>query len=89
MLVDVRKTPARSESGLMIAGSERHLADQADIWGPACGGAVVVYCVHGHEVSQGACAALRAIGVDAAYLEGGIEGWQAAGLPVVAIGGAE
>lgn len=48
-------------------------------------GAVVVYCVHGHEVSQGVCATLRAIGVDAAYLEGGVEGWRLAGLPIVPI----
>jgi hypothetical protein len=35
---------------------------------------VVVYCVHGHEVSQ---AAAKALG--AQYLEGGIEAWRAAG----------
>lgn len=35
---------------------------------------VVVYCVHGHEVSQDAA---RALG--ARFLEGGIEGWKASG----------
>ena len=35
---------------------------------------VVVYCVHGHEVSQSAAKALGA-----AYLEGGIEAWRASG----------
>ncbi len=88
-LVDVRKPPARQASGLMIAGSVRCLHDQVDLWGPKMTGAVVVYCVHGHEVSQGVCAALRAIGVDAVYLEGGIEGWRLAGLPVVPISEAE
>src|SRR6201999_2631162 len=42
---------------------------------------VVVHCAHGHQVSQGAAAALRAAGIDARYLQGGIAGWIAAGLP--------
>jgi rhodanese-related sulfurtransferase len=33
----------------------------------------VVYCVHGHQVGQSAVAALRAAGIQARYLEGGIE----------------
>ena len=45
---------------------------------------VVVYCVHGHEVSQGAAAALRRHGYDVRVLEGGIEAWRAAGAPLVA-----
>ena len=44
---------------------------------------VVVYCVHGLEVGKQAAAELRAQGWDAKFLEGGIEGWQAAGLPTV------
>ncbi len=88
-LIDVRKAPARQASGLMIAGSVQCLHDQVDHWGLEMTGAVVVYCVHGHEVSQGVCAALLGMGVDAAYLEGGIEGWRLAGLPVVPTGEAE
>ena len=38
---------------------------------------VVCYCVRGHEVSQGACEELRRLGIDARYLEGGIDGWKA------------
>jgi rhodanese-related sulfurtransferase len=45
--------------------------------------AVVVYCVHGHEVSRNACNALRSEGVDARYLEGGLQAWRAAGGPTV------
>src|SRR5262249_29594093 len=37
-----------------------------------------VYCVHGHEVSQGAAAALNDAGISTRYLEGGLEGWKAA-----------
>ena len=42
---------------------------------------VVVYCVHGHEVSQGVTNTLRTAGVDAAYLEGGIAAWTEKRLP--------
>ena len=43
---------------------------------------VVVYCVYGHEVSRATSMRLRAFGLKARYLHGGIEGWQAAGLTV-------
>jgi rhodanese-related sulfurtransferase len=42
----------------------------------------VVYCAYGHEISQGLVAALRALGVDARHLDGGIEAWRQAGQPV-------
>ena len=41
--------------------------------------AIVVYCVHGHEVSRDARDALRRLGFDAELLTGGLEGWKAAG----------
>lgn len=44
---------------------------------------VVVYCVHGHEVSQSAAALLRSMGVRARYLDGGIEAYRALGAPLV------
>jgi Fe-Mn family superoxide dismutase len=44
---------------------------------------VVVYCVYGHEVGRATALRLRAAGVDARYLAGGIDGWQAAGRPLV------
>ena len=40
---------------------------------------VVVYCVHGHEVSQQAAATLRDCGLDAQFLEGGLDGWRDGG----------
>ena len=46
-------------------------------------GAAVVYCVYGHQVGQAAAALLRSAGVDARYLEGGIEGYRAAGGPLI------
>ena len=43
---------------------------------------IVVYCVYGHEVGRATALRLRAQGVNARFLRGGIDGWQAAGLPV-------
>jgi Fe-Mn family superoxide dismutase len=44
----------------------------------------VVYCVYGHEVGRATALRMRAAGLDARYLRGGIDGWQRAGRPVVA-----
>jgi rhodanese-related sulfurtransferase len=38
---------------------------------------IVVYCVHGHEISKNTCAAIVAAGLNAQVLEGGIEAWTA------------
>ena len=43
---------------------------------------IVVYCVHGHEISRATALRLRAQGLRARYLQGGIAGWQAAGRPL-------
>lgn len=43
---------------------------------------VVVYCVYGHEVGRAAALQLRAAGIDARFLVGGIDGWTQAGRPV-------
>jgi superoxide dismutase, Fe-Mn family len=45
---------------------------------------VLVYCIYGHEVGRATALRLRACGVNARYLEGGIDGWQAAGQPLQA-----
>jgi Fe-Mn family superoxide dismutase len=43
---------------------------------------VVVCCVHGLDIGRSTALALRARGIDARYLAGGVEAWRAAGLPV-------
>ena len=75
LLLDVRKAPAFEAADRLIAGA---LRNAPAAWPSR---AIVTYCVHGHEVSQGAAAALRVAGHDAAYLEGGITHWIEAGLP--------
>jgi len=80
IVVDVRRQPAFSASREMIRGALRRDPEHVSAWAPALPAArsVIVYCVHGHEVSQNTAAALGAAGVEAAYLEGGLEeGWKA------------
>jgi len=80
-LVDVRRQPAFDEDREVIAGALRHLPEAVETWAAAIEPwrPVVVYCVRGHEVSQGACVALRARGLDARYVAGGLERWRAEG----------
>jgi rhodanese-related sulfurtransferase len=81
LLIDVRRQPAFDADAEMIAGATwrdpfaiadwtKFLPRHRDI---------VVYCVHGHEVSKNAAAALVAAGLAARYLDGGIEQWRAGG----------
>lgn len=67
LVVDVRKRPAFLAAPDMIRGALRRDPEKL---GALPGDNVVVYCVHGHEVSQGAAKTLGA-----RYLEGGIEHW--------------
>jgi rhodanese-related sulfurtransferase len=87
LIIDVRRQPAFLESTCTIRGALRREPQRAAEWAKSLPStaSVVVYCVHGHEVSQNAAKALVAAGFDAAYLEGGIEeGWIGAGGSVSA-----
>jgi len=79
IVIDVRRRPAFMESDAMISGALRREPGEAHAWAKSLpsAGAVVVYCIHGHEVSQGAAATLGETGIAARYLEGGFEGWKA------------
>src|SRR5262245_45621829 len=82
LLLDVRREDAFGADDRLIIGAVHHALDDVDQWQkdipPAR--AVVAYCVHGKEVSQGVAAALGRAGHRAAYLEGGISGWKEQGL---------
>jgi rhodanese-related sulfurtransferase len=85
LVIDVRRRPAFTASQEMLAGALRRDPEQVAAWALSIPAPtdVVVYCVHGHEVSQQAASALARAGVEARYLEGGLEeGWKAAGGPV-------
>jgi rhodanese-related sulfurtransferase len=83
IVIDVRRQPAFLEADEMIAGALRREPERVRDWSRSLpkAGSVVVYCVRGHEVSQGAAAALKDAGIAARYLEGGFEAWQAAQAP--------
>lgn len=49
---------------------------------------VLLYCLRGKDIGRSTVLALRARGMDARYIVGGIEAWQAAGLPLQTPGGA-
>lgn len=83
-IIDVRKPAAFEASGLLVDGANWRHPFEVDSWAPSLDGPVVVYCVHGHEVSQGVAAYLRARGIDAVYLEGGFEDYVAANGKTVA-----
>ena len=76
LLIDVRRQPAFLGAPDLIRGALRRDPAQIERWKETlpAGREVVVYCVHGHEVSQNAA---RALG--AKYLEGGIEAWRESG----------
>ncbi|MEQ9558969.1 MAG: chromate resistance protein [Rhodospirillales bacterium] len=81
VIIDVRRRAAFDKADAMIATATWRDHAAADDWAEDLPeeGSVVVYCVHGHAVSQSAAAALRALGIDAYYLDGGIEHFADAG----------
>jgi len=81
LVIDVRREERFRDAADLVRGALRRDPLRVADWGRTLPAAaeIVVYCVHGHEVSQGATAALRASGLDARYLEGGIERWRTEG----------
>jgi Fe-Mn family superoxide dismutase len=84
LLLDVRRAGAYANSPSRIAGARwRDPARVAD-WAHELptDREVVVYCVYGHEVGRATALRLRAAGVQARFLRGGIDAWRAAGRPL-------
>ncbi|MCF8198090.1 MAG: chromate resistance protein [Sulfuritalea sp.] len=86
VLIDVRKNEAFLECNYTLPGALRRDPLQVAAWGSTVPAAasVLVFCVHGHEVSAGTAQALREQGRHARILEGGIEAWREQGLPLLA-----
>jgi rhodanese-related sulfurtransferase len=78
-IFDVRRRAVYDEADTVIPTARWRDAMAAQAWGLAPGSAAVVYCAHGHNVSQLAVALLRQGGVDARHLDGGIDGYVDAG----------
>jgi rhodanese-related sulfurtransferase len=101
VILDVRRDVAFEVAAFMLAGGKRSAPQHIAAWAAENAAnrnqTVIVHCVYGHQVSQQACKELRALGFDAMYLAGGIQGgedgvdspediaaWRAVKLPLVA-----
>jgi rhodanese-related sulfurtransferase len=86
VLVDVRDDKGYESFPKLIPGARRRDAGGVSAWGrELVRGPAVAICQHGQGVSQGVAAALRSAGIEAEYLEGGIEAWAAHSLPLVPV----
>jgi rhodanese-related sulfurtransferase len=84
LVLDVRREERFRESGRILPGAVRcPPEDIVRFASNAVKRRVVVYCVHGQEIGQQAAADLRSAGWEASYLQGGIEGLIASGLPTL------
>jgi Fe-Mn family superoxide dismutase len=85
LVLDVRRAGAFEQAPTMLPGARWADPARVDTWAAdlPTETPVVVYCVHGHEVSRATALRLRAAGVQARFLDGGIEAWATAGRAVV------
>ncbi|MDH4392112.1 MAG: Fe-Mn family superoxide dismutase [Aquabacterium sp.] len=85
LVFDVRRAGVFENARTMIPGAR--WCDPADVasWAAELptDRALLVYCVYGHEVGRVTALRLQAAGLNARYLIGGIDAWQAAGRPLV------
>jgi Fe-Mn family superoxide dismutase len=84
VLLDVRRLGMYQQAATSIPGARWRDPARVDEW---CAELptdreVVVYCVYGHEVGRSTAMRLRAAGLKARFLRGGIDGWQTAGRPL-------
>lgn len=85
-LIDVRRAADRDASVEQLPGATWHNPETLAAWAESLpkDKEIVLYCVRGGSVSNGVVDALQAKGLNARFIEGGIEGWKAAGGEVVA-----
>lgn len=85
LVLDVRRAGVYEQARAMIPGARWCDPTAVATWAAELPAdrELVVYCVYGHEVGRATAMRLRAAGLNARYLHGGIDGWQAAGRPVV------
>jgi superoxide dismutase, Fe-Mn family len=90
LVLDVRRKRVYEKADAVLPGAQWQDPDRVADW---CDSVpkdkpVVVYCIYGHEVGRATALALCARGVDARFLEGGIDAWQRAGRATDAKAGA-
>lgn len=76
-VLDVRLIEDLEEVEHPVPGAQWKNPKKIEQWSKELDGAdeVIVYCVHGHHISQNARDGLRERGIKSRIVEGGIEGW--------------
>jgi Fe-Mn family superoxide dismutase len=83
MLIDVRRAAVFEKASTQIRAATWRDPAELDTWVRTMpkDKPVIAYCVYGHEVSRAVALRLRAAGLQAHFLQGGIDAWQTQGLP--------
>ena len=83
-VIDARRAPVMASAPTQVPGAAWRDPEQVDRWAQDLrpDQPVAVYCVHGHAISRGVATRLRALGLDARAIAGGIERWRSEALPV-------
>jgi len=86
-ILDVRRTDDLAVSTEQLAGANWKDPTRIAEWADSLprDQDIVLYCVRGGGVSNSVVDALQAKGLKVRFIEGGIEGWKAAGGEVVTI----
>ncbi|HEV7619000.1 MAG TPA: rhodanese family chromate resistance protein ChrE [Burkholderiaceae bacterium] len=84
-VIDVRRQPVFDASQRMIVNAVWRNPEEIEDWifSLDAGRSVIVYCVHGHQVSQGCAERLEQAGFHSNYLEGGFEQWTGENYPTI------
>jgi Fe-Mn family superoxide dismutase len=83
-VLDVRRLGMFEQADTIVPGARWHDPARVSEWSTSLppDKPVVVYCVYGHEVGRSTAMRLRAAGINARFLRGGIDAWKAAGRPL-------
>ena len=84
LVIDVRRAAVFEQAATRLPGAQWRDPSEVSQWAAELPAdrELIVYCVYGHEVGRSTAMQLRAAGLNARFLQGGIDGWQAAGLPL-------
>jgi rhodanese-related sulfurtransferase len=85
LILDVRRAADREAAPGHLPGAQWKNPEQLAEWADSLptDQDIVLYCARGGSVSNSVVDALQAKGMKARFIEGGIEGWKAAGGEVV------
>lgn len=85
LILDVRRPADRDIAPAHLPGAQWKNPEQLAVWADSLptDQDIVLYCARGGSVSNSVVDALQGKGLKARFIEGGIEGWKAAGGEVV------